>query len=142
MREILFRGRTIDNRWKKGYLITEDEQNESGKWEKVYKIHDGESFKYEVNPETIGQYTGLRDKNGKKIFEGDILAFTTYDGRILIEGVVRYGKFNYFNYNGAKTSYGWFIDDGEMSYLDGSNPELHIIGNIHDNPELLEGDDE
>ena len=150
MREILFRGKTtkkdgnkaFNNIWVEGDLV---HAGISG----IY-IHpqantfvvDNELAKlvvmHEVIPETVGQFTGLTDKNGKKIFEDDIIACKNYDEELVVEGVVRYGKFNCSCCDGV---YGWYIDGGDIRKLDGwmvDDSNTEVIGNIHDNPELLQ----
>lgn len=114
MREILFRGkRTDDKKWVFGDL----EHNGNH----VPKFVDG----YTVDPETVGQFTGLTDKNGKKIFEGDICK----DSLGIIFAV------EWDNANGRFL--GFTIGDRSISYV-GKEPSVEVIGNIHDNPELLE----
>lgn len=93
-----------------------------------------------VIPETIGQYTGLADKNGTKIFEGDIvlvpyidlMSKCTWDDTSLSErAIVRYvdGMF-----------YVEHIESGDKFTLSVMKGHMKIVGNIYDNPELLEGD--
>ncbi|HBM4033901.1 TPA: hypothetical protein LWL02_002451 [Listeria innocua] len=83
----------------------------------------GEPFAYKVRPETVGQYTGLKDKNGKKIFEGDV----GWDEHNECYGVVKFeeGKFLYVWEN---------IAEDLQEVADG----IEICGNIHENPELME----
>lgn len=116
MREILFRGkRQDDGEWISGFL--------------VYVKHIGDWVRCDtVDPSTIGQYTGLIDKNGKKIFEGDILQNE--------EGCL-FGASYRFRVEFCK---GCFYGDscGDLTVY---SPEMYlceVIGNIHDNPELLE----
>ena len=88
---------------------------------------------HEVIPETVGQYTGLTDKNGKKIFEGDIVEFT--DKYIGSKGIAKI-VFEAFKWKYSGCYYGgnpivWLC-------IENTSVEYEVIGNIHDNSELLE----
>lgn len=138
MREILFRGKKVDNgEWVEGNFI--DPCNivwmEKG-FDKVLQREDMITFDEPVRPETVGQYTGLTDKNGKKIFEGDIIKeismrFSTME----IEEcffAVEWCDFD-FSYRLIRR-----FDNGERTTILTRQGDYEIIGNIHDNPELLE----
>ena len=136
MREILFRGKRVDNgEWIQGDIVQFPVHG-------VVRIVEQEpSYKdAEVDSDTVGQYTGLTDKNGKKIFEGDIIHLEY--SQVFFGGV-------YFGEYTAEVSYkeGCFITDGinngdeiETPLSGFDNDEVEIIGNIHDNPELLGGE--
>lgn len=116
MREIIFRGKRLDNgEWVYGFyaLFASNKGLKRG----IYTgAENGCVIPYEVIPETVGQFTGLTDKNGKKIFEGDIV----YNGVFKAQIELINGHFSPF---GSDT---FFAD------------ECEVIGNIYDNPELLE----
>ena len=113
MRYILFRGKRVDN----------------GEWAEskcpTATMHCGIE-RYDFIPETVGQFTGLTDKNGKKIFESDIVQA-------------------HFRSNHSKQKFRVVFDDG-MFLFDNNHVKvpkyeiyaMKVIGNIHDNPELLE----
>ena len=136
MREILFRGKRLDNgEWIQGDIVQFPVHG-------VVRIVEQESsYKdAEVDSDTVGQFTGLTDKNGRKIFEGDIIH--------LEYSQVFFGG-EYFGEYTAEVSYkeGCFITDGinngdeiETPLSGFDNDEVEIIGNIHDNPELLGGE--
>lgn len=137
--------------------LSVDEYNEEeGKWKYGYLIEDkGDSFIinqvieaneqyitigswYPVNPATLGQSTGLKDKNGKEIFDGDIVRTTRFLGRAdEIGGFYEYEK----DYVGVvKVLEGsWVIDTGIVAVrLWSEIDESEVLGNIYENPELLE----
>ncbi len=126
MREILFRGKRLDNgEWIEGFYA------QSG--EKSFIIIDNDiAFGYvsmkEVIPETVGQFTGLTDKYGKKIFEGDIVCWPGTQ----LRDVVQYGEFNCSCCAGVC---GWSFGSEDIR----SHDCYEVIGNIHDNPELIGG---
>ena len=132
MREILFRGKRTDNgEWVKGYLyITQRGQHEISRYSKSY---DCERYTSVVIPETVGQYTGLKDKNGTKIFEGDIVLVpyidpifkcTWNDTSPCERAIVKYcnGMF-----------YVEYIESGDKFTLSAMDGYMKIIGNIYDN---------
>ena len=136
MREILFRGKRVDNgEWIQGDIVQFPVHG-------VVRIVEQEpSYKdAEVDSDTVGQFTGLTDKNGRKIFEGDIIHLEY--SQVFFGGM-------YFGEYTAEVSYkeGCFITDGinngdeiETPLSGFDNDEVEIIGNIHDNPELLGGE--
>lgn len=124
MREILFRGKTRDGEWVKGFLyITQKGNYEINRYSKELDIERLSNF---VIPKTLGQYTGLTDRNGKKIFEGDIVNWR------FSPCVVKWDSINacYSLYQKGITKISGFNADTMKLF--------EVIGNIYDNPELLE----
>ena len=155
MREILFRGKRIDNEeWIEGSLIlTNVVQTKpyivDSCWCPYKKVNDKgyADFDwidaYEVDPKTIGQFTGLTDKNGKQIFEGDIVKthYANANNAEFIERVVFHnGRFCSLHQKGAMKMWANLPDcvphlpQDKSVYMEW----CEYIGNIHDNPELLE----
>lgn len=131
MREIEFRGKhTHSNDFVFGYYVFNKERNE-------HKIDNGCGISWFIKPETVGQYTGLKDRNGTKIFEGDIVKFTDYDSYdyecFETAGVVMYGGNMFYVTNRHNVGMEDLVDDLENTM------ECEVIGNIFDDPELLEG---
>ena len=136
-REILFRGKRTDNgKWAEGFYLYTNVNTQP-------VIIDIDCCSNVIIPETVGQYIGLTDKNGKKIFEGDILKCC--DDKIETEfmAIAEFG-----NPNGTY-SWGWqlkpisgdtFVNPDILLWLEMEETGAYaeIIGNIHDNPELLE----
>lgn len=143
MREILFRGKKpITGEWAYGTGLLYDSINTWLADNPSYKaIAFGEKH-YQVVPETVGQYTGLTDKNGKKIFEGDILAWNNEEEDD-IDGLPFEDELSVVKFCEKRKGY---IKKGiDINFVDdfvGFNKNHYrIIGNIHDNPELLKGGD-
>lgn len=123
MREIIFRGkRTGNDEWVYGDFMHGNERKSLRDSIWVYDSETQSFNDYEVTPETVGQYTGMKDNNGKPIFEGDILKLGTGKTRFVFYGV---SSFRHTIYNGYAKGFD-FKDKG-----------YQVIGNIHDNPELL-----
>lgn len=128
MREILFRGKNLLGKWIKGDLL-----QYLGCEKKHIVRHSTGAGGQEVIPSTIGEYTGLKDKNGKRIFEGDILRLAYHpEEDVVIEW--HDGRFKFRKRNKPK-DYGY----ESLCCVQNTVDYLKVIGNIHDNPELLEG---
>lgn len=137
MREIEFRGKSvISGKWVYGWLNATTEEDGEYYWiDKCLCAEDGTDYSYQVDPETIGQYTGLKDKNGKRIFEGDIVEINTDDNSSNINGFK--GVVVYENTSFMLNEIGCDCFE-TLNYWES---ELEIIGNIWDNKELLEEQD-
>ena len=133
MREILFRGK-FGNEWKYGFLSIEPQ----GLVIKEPYKNDSSNV-WHIESDTIGQYTGFTDKNGAKIFEGDILAFDDMDGSKGIYEVFWDGNNGKFVI--AASGNRNYVDDFELfDELFERNEYFKwftVIGNIYDSPELL-----
>ena len=138
MREIIFRGKrvkpvTLVSRWIFGNYVFKADNSLPGLSKHFIAVHDGFGVSQwiEVEPDTVGQYTGLKDKNGQRIFEGDIVDHY-YQKGFFNRGVVMWDSQNArFAHELRSMSPAFFMH----------NPEAwEIIGNIHDNPEFMKED--
>lgn len=159
-REILFRGQLrlngepVKSKWVYGGVC-----QFKGERSIIYQI-EPDIEKFSVYTETVGQYTGLTDKNGRKIFEGDIVQYNTIDD-FDCQSIVKTGEYSQDGSSGeykGTLCYGTYVEVNNLTYPDWcrNNPEMfpfpkyliqqnllevanecRIIGNIYDNPELL-----
>lgn len=134
MREIVFRGKDINNKgWVYGALV---QQQDDPLREKTliisysnYQYGDfSEAVIHEVDPETVGQYTGFVDKNGKKIFEGDIVSI--YNSKAFLFAVA--WNDNHYILKCTTNS----VSDKILNVIE-SPEDVKVVGNIYDNPELI-----
>lgn len=141
MREILFRGKTeYMGKWVQGDLY----KNLKSVFISADNAGSYAKTNHPVHPETVGQFTGLTDKNGTKIFEGDIVNYPDYylswSGDVDIEGnvgAVEWDKATMCFYFSNRNA----VEMKEFFVLNGCMTEVEVIGNIHDNPELIGGAD-
>lgn len=126
-REIVFRGKSIGtDEWLYGHLFNYGLTAPSNvpcisvcvptSWEEAYNL-------YAVHPDTIGQYTGMKDKNGKEIYEGDIVSILSWKGVVMYNN--EYASFNVRCGRSNIDIKNFFVYGGK------------VVGNIHDNPKLL-----
>ena len=134
MREILFRGKQTDNgEWIEGayspFHLNFGEREEKPHIIIISDDEDIDGLWCDVIPETVGQFTGLTDKNGVRIFEGDIVSLVKHDG-LIYKVVYVPCRYELVNSKGVNC----FVLDIYKS------ENIEVIGNIHDNPELLGGE--
>ena len=130
MREILFRGKRLDNgEWVYGYYVHIGPVS----CQRAYIIPEYASSLYvnEVDPSTVGQYTSLKDKNGKRIFDGDIAKVLQGKDKDIAYVGFENGAFMLYPKTGniyERTLWEYWYNDWDVE----------VVGNITDNPELLE----
>lgn len=143
-REILFRGKRIDNgEWVEGQYITDEKDSVHAYVGYLFGVSNGvvhDTDIVEVIPHTVCRYIGLTDRNGRKIFEGDIVR-DIFNSSVV--GSVRYGEYrNAFNDDEHGGHIGFYIEWKEKKDLLRKDllywvNNSEFIGNIFDNPELM-----
>lgn len=143
VRTIIFRGKRIDNgEWVEGSYCHAEKLDRSGDEHFIIE-YSANGSSHRVDPSTVGQYTGLKDKNGKRIFEGDMIKpFDDDIDKMVVE--FHNGQFLLCLYGerGYMAEYGWEEEGNygcfEAEPLSSYGDDIEVIGNIHDNTELLE----
>ena len=147
MREILFRAKKYNLEWVYGYYVKLPSAAGSACFIHVPADNpDEHNERHYVAPETVGQYTGLKDKNGNKIFEGDILQCDEYpycsDGKynyfaevVWFEENAAFGLYTFRSPNASVRG----VSEGSDFIEEFNSSDWAVIGNIYDNPELIGG---
>lgn len=138
-REILFKAKRIDNgEWVEGCIVIDQSRLDRFKY-RIQPIESGVLYAHPIDPDTLCQYTGLTDKNGKKIWENDILKCKKYIGGNFVDYCIEVGyvemKHGAFGLHRIKNdAYYRPFKDWLEDY------EYEVVGNIFNNPELLEAE--
>lgn len=135
MREILFRAKRLDNgKWIYGSLL------QCVNKQYILEVITGEVVYNEIDPKTVGQYTGRMDRGGNKIFEGDYLGDWCEND----EGEECLGAYGAVTWWESDARYMLTTEEGlanDWTYEEEAHPtnwgNLYIVGNIHDNPEII-----
>lgn len=141
MREIKFRGKRLDNgEWIYGSLLVSHFKDDKKERYFITQFSGNYTFEHEVDPNTVGQFTGLKDKSGREIWEGDIFK---EDGSGIVRSVFRVPGGLAFEDNPVSFGYDHrapvypYSSIAEMQSVSWLSQCCEVIGNIHDNPELL-----
>lgn len=127
MREILFRGKSVgDNNWIYGFYVCFDDVYNNEIKTYHYIVNEA-TEKYVVKPDTVGQYTDLKDKNGNKIFEGDIIKLSCID--TILQVIYKGGVYKLITKLNGK-----IVKPPLHLY---PSKQLEVVGNVYDNPELM-----
>lgn len=148
MREILFRGKRVDSgEWVEGYYLCQKNNYIGTKHyiyvfgDKEYNEYCDEDSRYEVDPATVDEYTGLQDKNGNKIFEGDIVKIPT-ESPMIAKVICPIGDGVLYEIIKADDRIYHKLrlrsSDFNVSEYEFYEKCIEVIGNIFDNTELLE----
>ncbi|MBK2004044.1 hypothetical protein JI641_13670 [Listeria ivanovii subsp. londoniensis] len=133
MRPIEFKAQNVNRVWVYGNLSILKKNLDNIDAGSYISNSAGAPFAYKVRPETVGQFTGLTDKNGSKIFEGDIVEIIEIDA---------FGNLDWNRLKGKVmfSEGAWLVTDNRSFAIPlwSEINEIEVIGNIHENPELLE----
>ncbi|HFK0261664.1 TPA: YopX family protein [Listeria monocytogenes] len=138
MRPIEFKAQNVNGVWVFGNLSILKKKLDNIDAGSYISNSAGAPFAYKVRPETVSQFTGLTDKNGKKIFEGDIISITDDEDYEFTSVVEYFGEGGYPAFDMRAPEDYYFESNTFSEIIMSSSYELEVIGNRHENPELLE----